>query len=171
MSEKLMRQNLIRTLRVLDAVSVENSAYPGTPDINFTGGWMECKWLPVWPTGERTVVQMPHFTAQQRAWMRRRCRAGGVCWFMLQCRREWLLLPGHVAAVAVGGLTRKQIEELATKRWDNGLVADELLECLTDATAISRIFGLPETVSSSRGVVADGHCAGPEEYRSRDLPR
>ena len=46
MSESSMRSNLVKKMKPLDPQSIESpSTGIGIPDINFIGGWFECKWL------------------------------------------------------------------------------------------------------------------------------
>lgn len=130
MSESGQRGRVVRALRELDAVAVENPARPGTPDVNYIDGWIELKWLRRWPARSETPVAIDHYTKQQRAWARRRIRRGGACWWLLQVGREWLLLDGAVAALHVGEATREELINLADHYWPNGLRDKELVECL-----------------------------------------
>lgn len=125
-----MRQRVISALQPLDAVSVENSAYPGTPDVNYIGGWIECKWLRSWPKRETSSVRVDHFTPQQKVWLRRREKRGGDAWLLLQCRTTWLLFRGTQAAEILGSATRDELHAAAVRIWDTGLVDSELLEAL-----------------------------------------
>lgn len=124
--EQQQRQLLIKALNAcgLDACSVENPAYPGTPDIQFIGGWIECKYLEEWPKREETTVRIEHYTPQQRAWIFRRAiacdkletnvdRAHLVLY--VAKKREWLLFDGRTAArtVAKDGVTRKDLLRIA----------------------------------------------------------
>ena len=131
MSEHDMRGKLIEVLRPLDAVSVENRCGPGTPDVNYIGGWMELKWLRAWPKRPETPVKLDHdLEPQQRAWLRRRRNRGGAAWVMLQCRREWLLWYGEVAAEIIGTATREELIARCHRYWPNGLNGDELIGVL-----------------------------------------
>lgn len=62
----------------LDPCRVENAVGPGTPDINFLGGWIESKSIPAFPKRDTTVVALDHYTNTQRGWHVRRRMAGGV---------------------------------------------------------------------------------------------
>jgi len=127
-SEHDMRGKIIEVLRPLDAVSVENRCGPGTPDVNYIGGWMELKWLREWPKRPETPVKLDHdLEPQQRAWLRRRRNRGGVAIVMLQCRREWLLFDGIVASDVIGLATRQGLIDAAIRYWPDGLVAEELI--------------------------------------------
>jgi len=132
MSESGMRTNLVRALSVLDAISVENPAGPGTPDVNFIGGWIECKWLRAWPKRPETPVRLDHpLTPQQKAWLKRRCRRGGHAWVMLQCGREWFLFTGIVAAHHLGIVPQNELRYLAHRIWC-GLDAQQLIHVLME---------------------------------------
>lgn len=131
MSESGMRQRVIKALKSLDAIAIENSIGQGTPDINYIEGFLELKWLRRWPTKETTIVQLPHFTLGQRRWLRNRYSRGGHSWLLLQCRSEWLLFHGLDAHDYVGLLTRSGLYRVARARWTKGLKDKELVECLT----------------------------------------
>lgn len=130
MSESTMRKKIIRVLASLDAVPIENPIRAGTPDVNYIEGWIELKWLKTWPIRAGTIVQIPHYTDQQKIWHYRRRRAGGQSWFLLQVRREWLLLDGAIAAFVVNKSTRQELIERATAYWDTGLPDDDLINLL-----------------------------------------
>ena len=131
MSEQGMRSRVTKALRSLDAIAVENPVRPGTPDVNFVEGWVELKWLRAWPKGENTPVRFNHFTPQQRVFHIRRRQAGGISWVLIQCRLEWLLLSGEVAALVVGHSTREELFKFAHRTWTKGLVQKELVECIS----------------------------------------
>lgn len=134
MSERGSRQRLRKAIRELDPVSIENRCGIGTPDLNYVEGWIECKWMRSWPQKPETIVRLPHdFQPEQRAWAKRRRRAGGKCWFMLQVGREWLLFDSLLAAEVIGIMTRAELTAAATRHWKNGLVDSELVEFLRNA--------------------------------------
>ena len=117
-----MRKVVVRMLTDagLDAVSVENSAFPGTPDVNYDGGgdrhgWIELKQLSDWPDREETDVRIDCFTPQQRVWILRRWLAGGKVFLLLQVGKDWLLFNGDDAALRLGkpGMNRKRTECMA----------------------------------------------------------
>lgn len=130
MAESDMRKKVIKALSSLDAVAVENKVGPGTPDINYIGGWIECKWLRRWPKKGGTV-KIDHYTPQQRVWARRRAHCGGRVFMLIQRGREWILLHGPVAADILGESTREEIIESSLRYWNKGLVDDELMEAIT----------------------------------------
>lgn len=130
MTEQRMRQRVVKILRDYDPVSVENPAHPGTPDVNCTLGWIELKQHDKWPVRAETPLRVPHFTQQQRVWLKRRWKAGGGAWLLIQVGQDWLLLSGRVAADHLGHVDRETLERLAIKTWNNGLLPEELIDCL-----------------------------------------
>lgn len=130
MSESSQRATVIRALRPLHGVPVENPVQPGTPDVNYIDGWIELKWLRRWPRRPDSLVKLPHFTRQQRRWLRQRWERGGAAWLLLQAQREWLLFSGPTAAEHVGHATREELYHLARAMWRSGLDKKELVQCL-----------------------------------------
>ena len=132
MAETNQRQRVIKALKSLDAMAVENKAPTGagTPDVNYIEGWIELKWLRRWPKKADTVVTIPHYTLGQRRWLRDRYNAGGSAWLLLQVQQEWLLFTGRDAHDYVGNLTRNGLYRVARVRWTRGLKDKELRECL-----------------------------------------
>jgi hypothetical protein len=131
MAERDMRTRVTRALSSLHAISVENPVLPGTPDVNYVEGWLELKWLREWPASGGTPVRFNHWTPQQKVWHLLRRKAGGQCWVLIQCKREWILLAGEVAALHLHDVTRGQLYELATHRWPDGLNEKELRDCVS----------------------------------------
>lgn len=130
MSESGQRGRVTRALRELDAIAVENPVYPGTPDVNYIGGWLELKWLRRWPKGVDTPVRIDHYTPQQKAWGLRRKRRGGKVHVLLQVQREWLLMDAEFAARHLGEVPRAQLLAGSERVWLQGLVDRELVEWL-----------------------------------------
>jgi len=128
-----MRQKLVALLKPLHAIAVENGGcHPGTPDINCTLGWIECKATNQWPARSCTPVRLDHpITPGQRIFMHKRARVNGKVWVMLNIDGAWLLFRGIVAAEHVGKATRDQLYEIAERTWDRTPTTEELIECLT----------------------------------------
>lgn len=134
-----MWTSLRRMMKDLDPVRVENPAWPGTPDVNYGGedpelgeleGWIELKWARRWPTNAQTVLQLPHFTPQQRAWLLRRHTRGGRVHLLLKVGPSWLLFRGDVAARVVGRANRAELSAAACGFWPKGLRETEFRKCL-----------------------------------------
>ena len=130
MSERGMRKDVLKALRRINGIAVENPALPGTPDVNYVEGWIELKWIRTWPKGGDTVVRLDHYTRQQRVWAFRRRRAGGQAWLLLRCRTEWILLDGAVAALIINKATKAELIERAAAYWKTGLPTQELIDLL-----------------------------------------
>ena len=126
-----MKPRVIKALKKLDAVSVENSVGPGTPDINYIEGWIELKWLRRWPARESTIVHLEHYTNQQKIFAVRRRSKGGQCWLLLLVNGQWLLFDGAVAAMKINKATAKELFECAHAVWPQGLLDEELLKCIS----------------------------------------
>lgn len=124
--EQQQRQLVVKALTKAgyDATSVENPAYPGTPDIQYIDGWIECKYLEKWPARHDTTVRIEHFTPQQRVWLLRRYLAClkrdhryGNGWLVLYVAstKDWFVFDGETAAryVAKDGVHKAKLFELA----------------------------------------------------------
>ncbi len=78
-------------------VRVENGVGVGTPDVEYclsgATGWLELKIARVSKRPE-TAVSIPHFTREQRIWMRERCNAGGRAGVLLQLGSVYVLFRG-----------------------------------------------------------------------------
>ncbi len=131
MSESSQRRTVNRLLKPLHAIPVENTVgVNGCPDVNYTGGWIELKWLRAWPKRPLTKVRIEHFTMEQRRWLSKRCSAGGDAYLLLQVQREWLLFIGTDAADCVGTTTRAELYDSVCARWTNGLKRESFIACL-----------------------------------------
>jgi hypothetical protein len=73
-----------RALSGRDPVRVENAVGPGTPDIYFIAGWIESKRLPAWPKKADSVVKVPKYVPEQRAWHVRHRHQGGVVYLAIE---------------------------------------------------------------------------------------
>ncbi len=134
MSESVMRGNVVRMLKPLDAIAVENPIRPGTPDVNYAEGWVELKYLEKWPkNADKKPVLISIFSQQQRRWLTRRSLAKGNVFLLLQVGREWLLFEGSVAAANLGLVTRKTLRAIALARWERGIDEEALRSWLTSS--------------------------------------
>lgn len=128
MSEKVMRQNVVRWLRPLHAIAVENPVLPGTPDVNYIGGWIELKMVDSWPVGEDTPLRLPHFTQHQRLWLRTRWKKGGKAFLLLQVGNDWLLFDGITAFEHVGKQPKKFLIQHCLSAWFGVQPGGELIQ-------------------------------------------
>jgi len=132
--EQDQRKKIVKALNKLkkDAISVENPALPGTPDVNYIGGWVELKYLERWPVKKETKVTLDHYTQQQRVWIMRRWYNQGAVWLCLQVSktREWLVFDGETACKKVCKDNRNAQEHRALACFI-GKSADEVAAYLT----------------------------------------
>jgi len=127
-----MRQNLVKALRSLDAVPIENPMRAGTPDVNFIGGWIECKWMKFWPKGAETnPVRFSHpLTKEQGIWLARRWARGGTTLVCVQVSREWFFFSGETIKDHFNKMTRPQMKEQAMLYLPKGLEKERLVQWL-----------------------------------------
>jgi hypothetical protein len=123
-----MRSRVTHALKPLDAMAVENSVQPGTPDVNYIGGWIELKSLDAWPKKDNTPVVIGHFNTFQRLWLHRRCKKGGKAWLVLRVGNEWLVLDGVRAAAMVGTATKAELIAASAYYWRKTPTDEELME-------------------------------------------
>jgi hypothetical protein len=132
---KMMKKSLAGPGR--DLVRVENPIAPGTPDVNYsingTDGWVELKEIDRWPKRPGTPVRIPHYTPQQRLWIRRRVLAGGRAFVLLRVNESmtYLLLPGAWAWKNLGKVPREELERAACCRWRGEFDAEWMIQRLT----------------------------------------
>ena len=130
--EYTMRARVVRALKPLHAISVENPCHPGTPDVNYAHGWIELKAMPEFPKRPDTPLRVPHYTPQQKIWAVKRSHAGGLCWLLIMVGREWFLLDGVVAARHLGESIREQLITLSDRYWSQTPTDKEILECFSN---------------------------------------
>lgn len=130
MSEGDSRQSIVKALKPLDAISIEVKGRAGVQDINYVGGWIECKWLRRWPKGcEDNPVRFPHeFMTSQKLRARKRVAAGGTSLLSAQVGREWFFFDGAGAGQKLGQMTRPEMIENALLYFPGGLKDKELLK-------------------------------------------
>lgn len=134
MSESQMWETVRAKMHGLDPVRVENPVWPGTPDVNYIHGWIELKFAEKWPVRPTTPLRLDHFTPQQRVWLTRRVRSGGLALLLLHIADEWLLFRGDVAARIIGKAVRPQLVASCLAFWPNSLPEEEFRACLTKSS-------------------------------------
>lgn len=125
-----MRRRVIQVLKKLDAIAVENSAYPGTPDVWYMEGALELKWARKWPDDPERPLRIDHFTRQQKLWLAKRWNTGGEAYLLLKVGREWLLFDGLTAGLVVGQKNKAELRDAAISTWRPSLSERELLRIL-----------------------------------------
>lgn len=129
MTEKTLASKVVKLLRPLDAMRVENPCKPGTPDVEFIGGWVELKHVRDWPKRASTPVRVPHFTTGQRLWLTRRDKLGGLALLLVQVGPDYLLLSGAKAASILGTSTQAQLRAAAIATFTHRTLKEELAAC------------------------------------------
>jgi hypothetical protein len=130
-SEAKLRGKVLKLLKPLHGVSVENNVGQGTPDVNFAEGWIELKYLHDWPKIPQSKVPFKYRPAQG-AWMARRASQGGNCWWLLQVRSVYLLINAKNmrGSAPIGELNRSELMRKATKCWHGTLPQAEFIAAL-----------------------------------------
>lgn len=132
LSEKSMSHTVMGALVSLHATRIENYCSAGTPDIEYIQGWLELKEMPGWPIDPQWHLRIPHFTIEQRLFLRKRCYYGGNAHLLLKVGAEWLLIRGDKACDIIGSSTADELRaasELVWKSRDRGCW-EKLLEHL-----------------------------------------
>lgn len=118
----------------LDPVRVENVLGTGTPDVNYTDGWIELKDCPEgFPKRPGTVFTIPKLVErkEQVAWLMRRWEAGGACWLMIRVGREMFLFDGWSSREVRKGLTERDFRNMACwSSFADGSLPDQVKEDL-----------------------------------------
>jgi hypothetical protein len=122
----------------LDPHRVENGLGHGTPDANYTVGWIENKYVAAWPVRATTPVRIG-LEAHQCAWITRRWSSGGAAWVLLGVGKERLLFAGPDVYDIYAGLTRHEL--------------------LSRAVWYGKVPVRPEGEALLRGILLQGHDA------------
>ncbi len=124
----------------LDPVRIEDRLSLGVPDVNYIGGWIELKWVARWPP-RGGILQLPHYTPQQKAWHVRRIGKGGRVHVLLGVGSDTLLFDGVTAAKYLGKSNKEELKEVAVGYWGRGTknMNKELKDALQTKTQL-RLF-------------------------------
>lgn len=115
MSESTMRASLVKKIASLDAQSIECPIKSGVPDINFKGGWIECKSEDSWPKNPLLAKKFHHpLLTGQKVWIRRRIRKGGKCFIAAKVASDWFFWDASTFDLDLfGKLNRQQMIDSA----------------------------------------------------------
>lgn len=114
---------------------VENCVATGTPDLYYTlkksgkMGWIELKYIPEIPKRETTIVNIEHYTPQQRNWIMRHGSIGATVFLFLQIEKTYILFNWRQAQM-VGYLTYNQMLDQSINYWRPMIDRRELLSIL-----------------------------------------
>jgi hypothetical protein len=103
-------------------VAVENVVFPGHPDIDYCiagqSGHIELKKLDAWPVRTDTPVRIPHYTAQQRLWLKERYDAMGRVFLLVKVMREYFLFD-MPTALYICDWSQQEWRDNACMYWKN----------------------------------------------------
>ena len=99
----------------LDPQRIEDVTGRGTPDVNYNPGWIEMKYLAVWPVRPDTPVRIKTLVErpQQVAWLTRRWTSGGPAWLMVRVHHQYFLFAGPDSRAIRGGVPRREFEQIS----------------------------------------------------------
>lgn len=142
MSEGSMKSTLVKALAPLDAVCIESPMTGlGIPDVNFIGGWFECKAMAKWPAGaDKNPVRFGHpLTKEQGVWLYRRSKAGGLAMVAAKVSTSWFFFDGSWIKNEWHKMTRPQMIEKADLYFANNLNRDRLLQYIAERSASKKL--------------------------------
>ena len=101
-----------------DACRIESAVTTGFPDVDFgmingTQGKIELKNLASFPKRPETTVKIPHFTKEQKLWIRNRGRTSGNVWLLVRVLDELFLFTWSRAVERIGVIRQDQWYEEA----------------------------------------------------------
>lgn len=104
----------------LDPQRVENVLSRGTPDVWYSLGSIEMKWLEAWPVRSLTLVRLQTLVErpEQAVWGLRRWLSGGPAYMMLRVGRQYMLFAGPDMRAVRLGRTRDELNFLACWKTD-----------------------------------------------------
>lgn len=129
LDEGTMRSQVTGLLRKFHAVAVEDACAKGIPDVNCTLGWLELKSVDL-PKKPDTPVRVPHFTQDQKIFLRLRENAGGLAVLLLKASSWWLVFDAETAYEIVGKVPLSILVERCIGGWGRKPRKEELALCL-----------------------------------------
>lgn len=127
--ESEMRSKVVKMLTPWHAVPIENGVGVGTPDVEYVGGWLELKSVDQ-PKNPDTAVRVPHFSMEQRLWLRQRNEAGGRADVLIKVGNWWILLRGDIAAEILGMVSLGALIDACIDAWAETPSGGALMEAL-----------------------------------------
>lgn len=135
MPEAAVVKKVMQALKGWDPLRVENIHMPGTPDINFIGGWIEVKWVLQYPVKDETIITCRHFTIEQRNFLKRRMLMGGATFLFVGIAGNYYLFDGIAGANFFGFVERQMLRRKARNVWWRRFPkSKELMKALSDIT-------------------------------------
>lgn len=130
-----MKSILTKALASLDPVCIESPRTGlGIPDVNFIGGWFECKSLDSWPKGaDNNPVRFPHpLSKEQGIWLYRRAKSGGFAMVCAKVSCSWFFFDGIWIKDRWGRMNRGEMILEADLYMQKKLEKDRLLQFIAD---------------------------------------
>ena len=114
----------------LEATRHEDKLQSGICDVSFitklrNHGWMELKQIKKYPARATSIVRVEHYTTEQKQFIRRKGKRGGMTFLFIQVERDYYLFD-WIGAQNLGHLTRKGMEETAVDWWAGKMNWEEL---------------------------------------------
>lgn len=116
-----------------EAERIENRLNSGTPDVSYSTnvhGWMELKYLPAAPKKDSTVMQVRHFTPEQRNWITRHGRRTGLVFVFMRIASTFMLFDWSKAR-EIGTVTFDGHKKMAVKMWESAVDWDEFADLIS----------------------------------------
>ncbi len=135
-----MKSTLLRALAPLDPQCIESPKTGlGIPDVNFIGGWFECKQMDSWPkSADTSPVRFKHpLMKEQGVWLYRRARAGGLAMVCAKVSTSWFFFDGSWIKDKWDKMTRPEMIEQADLYFPKMLERDRLLSYIRNKSANS----------------------------------
>ena len=119
---------------------IEDRFSKGIPDLLFAGpkhtndkvgrfGLIELKYLRAWPKRKETIVWLPEWKPEQKAWFQLFGEIAHDVFLLLQAEKSYFLYTWD-NAIKVGKLNTIETMRLATAWWDNKIDFQELADHL-----------------------------------------
>lgn len=106
------------------ATRIENSVSVGIPDVTFAMkdffGWIELKYIPMWPKKPSTVIKL-RLNPHQRAWFVTHGRVCDDIWSLCRIQDDIFLLTWQQALSAMEGWTEDQWHKRSHYHWHKNI--------------------------------------------------
>ena len=108
----------------------EDKYATGIPDVSYVidhHGWIELKSVQVGDTNRR--IRVPHFTSQQRNWLKRFGQTIGCVWLLIQVN-EWYILMNWASLDQVGHVNLAGLIKNSSAWWKDIISPVEFVKAL-----------------------------------------
>jgi len=129
-----IRQGMGRGRHWDEATRHEEKLTPGVSDVSFCcggkHGWMELKYLKAYPKRPGTIVRCPHYTPEQKNFLKAKGSKAGNAWLFAQIGRDHFLFDWRQAQ-EFGQLPKDELMDIATRVWISRMDWEELGKILS----------------------------------------